>query len=95
MAMAPADPRNESDFKLTLSKEIHFMGTTTKMALGITFVIAVLLLLSFGEAMASGSMMSGGMFGSGSMGGIGWMWIPVLVVLVLGVVLALFIFRQK
>jgi hypothetical protein len=39
--------------------------------------------------------MSGGMMGSGSMGGISWMWLPTLLVAVLGVVLFSVIFGKK
>ena len=63
------------------------MDTTTKTALLIAFAVTALLLLLFGGGMATGTMMSGGMMGSGSMGGINWMWLPTLVVVVLGVVL--------
>jgi hypothetical protein len=65
----------------------HFMDTSTKTALVIAFVVIALLLLLFGGGMATGTMMSGGMMGSGSMGGISWMWLPTLLVVVLGVVL--------
>jgi len=42
-------------------------------------------------------VMSGGMMGSGSMGGIGisWMWVPTLLVVVLGVVLFSVLFGKK
>ena len=86
-AIALAILRGESSFKFTLSKEIHIMDTTTKTALVIAFVVVALLLLLFGGGMATGTMMSGGMMGSGSMGGISWMWLPTLLVVVLGVVL--------
>jgi len=45
--------------------------------------------------MATGTSMSGGMMGSGSMGGIRWMWLPTLLVVVLGIVLFSFIFGKK
>ena len=63
------------------------MDATTKRALVIAFVIGGLLLLLFGGGMMSGTMFSGGMMGSGSIGGISWMWLPILLVVVLGVVL--------
>ncbi len=63
------------------------MDTATKTPLVIAFVVAALLLLLFGGGMATGTMISGGMMGSGSMGGINWMWLPTLLVVVLGVVL--------
>jgi hypothetical protein len=67
--------------------ETHFMNATTKTALAIAFVVVGLLLLLFGGGMMSGTMLSGGMMGSGSMGGISWMWLPIVLVVVLGVVL--------
>jgi len=60
---------------------------TTKTALVIAFIVAALLLLLFGGGMATGTMMSGGVMGSGSMNGISWMWLPTLLIVVLGVVL--------
>jgi hypothetical protein len=68
---------------------------TTKTALVIAFVVVALLLLFFGGAMTTGTIMSGGMMGSGSMGGINWMWLPTLLVVVLGVVLFSVIFGKK
>lgn len=63
------------------------MDTKTKTAFVIAFFVAALLLLLFGGGMATGTMMSGGMIASGSMGGISWMWLPILLVVALGVVL--------
>jgi hypothetical protein len=63
------------------------MNDTSKTALIIAFVVAALLLLLFGGGMATGTMISGGMMGSGSMGGVSWMWLPTLLVVVLGLVL--------
>ena len=63
------------------------MNGTTNTALVIAFVAIALLLLLFGGGMATGTIMSGGMMGSGSMGGISWMWLPTLLLIVLGVVL--------
>jgi hypothetical protein len=85
--IAPAILREEPSFKFTLSKETHIMDATTKTVLVIAFVVVALLLLLFGGGMATGTMFSGGMMGSGSMGGISWMWLPTLLVIVLGVVL--------
>ena len=79
--------RAESSFKLNHSKETHIMDSKSNTALVIAVVIAALLLLLFGGGMATGTMFSGGMMGSGSMGGISWMWLPTLLVVVLGVVL--------
>ncbi|MFA7282542.1 MAG: hypothetical protein WC100_20840 [Sterolibacterium sp.] len=63
------------------------MDAPSKTALLIAFVVVALLLLLFGGGMATGTMMSGGVIGSGSMGGISWMWLPTLLVALLGVVL--------
>jgi hypothetical protein len=76
-----------AEFDRTLQKEPHIMNDTSKTALIIALVVAVLLLLLFGGGMATGTMMSGGMMGSGSMGGVSWMWLPTLLVVVLGLVL--------
>jgi len=54
-----------------------------------------LLLLFLGGGMMTGTTMSGGMMGSGSMGGISWMWLPTLLVVVLGFVLVSVIFGKK
>ena len=45
--------------------------------------------------MATGTMMSGGMMGNGSMGGFSWMWLPILLVVVLGAVLFSVLFGKK
>ena len=71
------------------------MEATTKTFLVIAFVVAALLLLFFGGGMATGTMMSGGMMGSGSMGGISWMWLPTLLVVIIGAVLFSVIFGKK
>jgi hypothetical protein len=71
------------------------MDATSKTALVIAFVVVVLLLLLFGGGMTTGTIMSGGMMGSGSMGGISWMWLPTVLVVVLGVVLFSLISAKK
>ncbi len=63
------------------------MDASTRTALVIAFAVVALLLLLFGGGMTTGTIMSGGMMGSGSMGGISWMWVPTLLVVVLGVAL--------
>ena len=83
----PAILRAESSFKFNLAKETHIMDSKSNTALVIAVVVAALLLLLFGGGMATGTMFSGGMMGSGSMGGISWMWLPTLLVVVLGVAL--------
>lgn len=71
------------------------MDTASKTALVIVFAVIALLLLIFGGGMATGTMMSGGMMGTGSMGGFSWMWLPTLLVVVLGVVLFSLIAGKK
>ncbi len=71
------------------------MNETNKTSIVIAFVVAVALLLLLGGGAMTGTTMSGGMMGSGTMGGIGWMWIPTLLVLGLGVLLARVVFAQK
>ena len=63
------------------------MDATIKTPLVIALAVVFLLLLLFGGGMSTGTMMSGGYMGSGSMGGISWMWLPTLLVVILGVVL--------
>ena len=63
------------------------MDSTSNTALVIAIVVAALLLLFFGGGMATGTMISGGMMWSGSIGGISWMWLPTLLVVVIGVAL--------
>ena len=71
------------------------MDATTKTVLVIAFVIAAVLLLLFGGGMGTGNMMGGGMMGSASVGGFGWMWLPALLVVILGVVLFSVLFGKK
>jgi len=71
------------------------MDATTKTALVIAFAIVVVLLLLFGGGTMTGATLSGGMMGSGAMGGISWMWLPTVLVVVLGVVLFSVIFGKK
>ena len=71
------------------------MDATNKTALVIAFAIVVVLLLLFGGGTMTGAVMSGGMMGSGSMGGISWMWIPTLLVVVLGIALFSAIIGKK
>jgi hypothetical protein len=63
------------------------MDESTKTPLVIALVVVALLLLLFGGGMTTGTMMSGGYMGSGSMGGISWMWLPTLLIVVLGAAL--------
>ena len=95
ITLSQAVPRVESHSQLSLAKETQIMDSSTKTALLIAFVVVVLLLLLFGGGMATGTMMSGGMMGSGSMGGFSWMWLPILLVVVLGAVLFSVLFGKK
>lgn len=71
------------------------MDASSKTALVIAFAVVALLLLLFGGGMTTGTIMSGGMMGSGSMGGISWMWLPTVLVVVLGVALFSVISAKK
>jgi len=71
------------------------MDESTKTPFVIALVVVALLLLLFGGGMTTGTMMSGGYMGSGSMGGISWMWLPTLLIVVLGAVLFSVIFAKK
>ena len=71
------------------------MDATTKTALVIAFVIVGVLLLMFGGGTMTGATLSGGMMGNGAMGGISWMWLPTVLLVVLGVVLFSVIFGKK
>ena len=71
------------------------MDASTRTVLVIAFAAVALLLLLFGGGMTSGTIMSGGMMGSASVGGISWMWLPTLLVVVLGVALFSVISAKK
>jgi hypothetical protein len=71
------------------------MNESSKTPLVIAFVVVVLLFLIFGGGVVTGSMMSGGMMGHGSVGGFSWMWVPTLLTLVLGALLAWVIVKKK
>ncbi|MBL0124410.1 MAG: hypothetical protein IPP88_17340 [Betaproteobacteria bacterium] len=71
------------------------MNASTKTALVTALVIVVLLSLFFGGGMLTGVMPGGGMMGYGSMDGIGWMWVPILLVVVFGARLVSFLFEKK
>lgn len=68
------------------------MNSTTKTALILAVVIAVVLL--FGSGTMTGGRMGGGMMGNGTMGGYGWMW-PSALVLVCVAVLLMWILSTK
>ena len=71
------------------------MNETNKTVLGVAFAIVVVLLVLFGGGTMTGATLSGGMMGNGAIGGMSWMWIPGLLMLSLGVLLAWAIFGQK
>lgn len=71
------------------------MNESNKTPLVITFVVVVVLFLVFGYGSMGGSMMNGGMMGQRWTNGFGWMWIPTLLTLGLGIVLGWMIFGQK
>ena len=76
------------------------MNESNKTGLIIAFVVVVLLFLVFGGGAMSGSFMGGGMMGGGpigdhGVGGFGWMWIPTVITLGIGVLLGWMIFGKK
>lgn len=71
------------------------MNESNKTPLVIAFVVVVVLFLVFGYGSMGGSMMNGGLMGQGWNGGFGWMWIPTLLTLGLGIVLGWIIFAKK
>lgn len=71
------------------------MNTTPKTGLIVAFVLVIALVLLFGGGAMTGGTMSGGMMGSGRVGGISWMWIPTVLVLGLGALLAWVLFGKK
>ena len=71
------------------------MNTTGRIVVVMAIVVAALLALFFGGGMGTGSSMSGGMMGNGMMGGMGWMWLPSLLILGLGVLVVWILFRKK
>ena len=76
------------------------MNESNKTGLIIAFVVVVVLFLVFGGGAMSGSFMGGGMMGGGTIGdgrvgGFGWMWIPTVITLGVGVLLGWVIFGKK
>ena len=78
-----------------IGEEINLMNESSNTPLVIAFVVVVVLFLIFGGGAMSGAMMSGGMMGPGWIGGFNWMWIPTLLTLGLGVLLASMILGKK
>lgn len=71
------------------------MNTSTSTTVVIGLVIVVLMSLFFGGDMVGAAMPSGGMMGYESSDGIGWMWAPILLVVVFGAMLLSFLFEKK
>ena len=89
---------NPAQFKTQGGK---VMNESNKTTLVIALVVVVVFFLVFGGGALNGSMMNGGMMNGGMMGqgrwsgGFGWMWIPTLLTLGIGVLLGWMIFGQK
>ncbi len=83
------------------------MNGISKTGLVIAFAVVLVLFLFLSGGMVIGGMMGGGVLGSdqmgwgwgrmggGMMGGIGWMWLPTLLTLGLGVMLGWAIWAKK
>ena len=70
------------------------MSANTTGALVVALVVVGLFVLFGGGAMTGGRM-GGGMMGTGWMGGLGWMWIPAVLLVGLGALLARDFFGTK
>lgn len=64
------------------------MNGNTTGALVVALVVVVGLFVLFGGGAMIGGRMGGGMMGTAWMGGFGWMWIPAVLIVALGVLLA-------
>ena len=62
------------------------MNISNRTVLVVAVAFGGLLLLFFGGGMTGGTMMGGGMMSAGSMGGIVWMWLPALLIVLIGLV---------
>jgi hypothetical protein len=71
------------------------MNISMKTTVIIAIAFAVLLLLFFGGGMSGGAMMGSGMAGAGSMSGVVWMWLPMLLVALIGVVFFSIFFKNR
>ncbi len=82
------------------------MDESNKTGLVIAFVVVVVLFLVFGGGAMSGSFMGGvgmmdgrtmgdGTMGQGRIGAFGWMWIPTLITLGIGLFLGWLLFAKK
>lgn len=80
------------------------MTESNKTGLVIAFVVVIILFLIFGGGMmggwgngmmGTGRMMGDGAMGPSGLGGYGWMWIPTVITLGIGIVLGWLIFGKK
>ena len=69
------------------------MNKTNTTVIGVGFVIVVILLVVFGGGAVIATMT--GVLGNGAIGGISLIWIPVLLILTLGIVVAWSILNHK
>jgi len=63
------------------------MRTQIDRVLVRTLLVVPMMLIPISDAMADGTPMNGGMMGNGNWYGSGGVWLPALVIIVLGVVL--------
>ena len=70
------------------------MSANTNRTLVVALVVVGLFVLFGGGAMTGGGM-GGGMMGNAWMGGFGWMWIPAVLIVGLGVLLVWGILGKK
>lgn len=71
------------------------VSTNSNGALVVALVVVVGLFLLFGGGAMTGGRMGGGMMGTAWVGGLGWMWIPAVLTVGLGALLAWSIFGKK
>ena len=76
------------------------MNASTNGALVVALVVVVALFVLVGGGAMTGGRMGGGLMGGGMtwtgwMGGLGWMWIPAVLTIGLGALLAWGIFGKK
>ena len=71
------------------------MSGNTNGALVVALAVVIALFVLFGGGATTGGKMGGGMMGTAWMGGLGWMWIPAVLTVGLGALLAWGIFGEK